>query len=402
MYPSDLDRPGRLPQQGLPLTHTLRIHKVLQVSDHWHCWLLSIGLFCHMIGHFDTVETLMHTSRIHYAYIRSFDSLTTGAVAVATVGPLWDSASDDPPYRGTLLGSNAQERTGSSVQFDILQNLMESDAKIAFNFYTAKRIESRQTETEETRLLNGLFTDPCTTAGATFGIFDMVACDKAAPGDPDLTGPAALVYDEPIVIHELNGRFQRTGTCSLVSVGYGVEPMGYGLGFPYSSAATDVFSRAIHSSLYTGSMTRYKARYRLRTQDLLCMETPPEGGDVMDIRGMSGLFVSVGVFLVFTVIFSYFEKPMQLAHKEAGGGTGGLTLKQRRKLAARLAGKRKNRENVDDEEDATPGLISADGIINHEQLVEFFRKYDTDQSGGIDVHELEARMHPQTHAQMHG
>ena len=132
------------------------------------------------------------------------------------------------------------------------------------------------------------------------------------------------------------------------------------------------------------------------------METPPEGGDVMDIRGMSGLFVSVGVFLVFTVIFSYFEKPMQLAHKEAGGGTGGLTLKQRRKLAAQLMGKRKNREIVDDEEDATPGLISADGIINHEQLVEFFHKYDTDQSGDIDVHELEARMHPQTHAQMHG
>ena len=109
------------------------------------------------------------------------------------------------------------------------------------------------------------------------------------------------------------------------------------------------------------------------------METPPEGGDVMDIQGMSGLFVSVGVLLVFTVIFSYFEKPMQLAHKEAGGGTGGMTLKQRRKLAAKLMGRNKDRKNDDDEEDQTPGLIGEDGIINHEQLVEFFRKYDKDQ-----------------------
>ena len=106
--------------------------------------------------------------------VTSFEALTTGSFAVAAVGPVWDSKEEPPPYLGKLLGSNAVASTPSSVQFTWLQNLMDSDAKVAFNFFTAKRVESRQTETEETRLINGLFTDPCTVEGATFGIFDMV------------------------------------------------------------------------------------------------------------------------------------------------------------------------------------------------------------------------------------
>ena len=61
------------------------------------------------------------------------------------------------------------------MQFDLMQSLMGSNPKISFKFFTAKRVESRQTETEETRLLNGAWVDPCVIDTATFGIFDMVA-----------------------------------------------------------------------------------------------------------------------------------------------------------------------------------------------------------------------------------
>ena len=82
------------------------------------------------------------------------------------------------------------------------------------------------------------------------------------------------------------------------------------MAFPFSSASTDVFSRAIEASLFSGSMTRcvfvhhthahihtrthtnilqhnidrYKAEYKLRNQDMQCVETLQEGGNVMDIK----------------------------------------------------------------------------------------------------------------------
>ena len=148
----------------------------------------------------------------------------------------------------------------------------------------------------------------------------MVACNKVSPDADPLSGPAALLFDAPLAIHELNARRSRTGTCSLVSIGDSIEPMGYALAFPFRAASTDVFSRAVTAALYGGTMTAYRARYRIRSQvylaymsclyvtmtayraryrmcpqDNACTEEAPEGGDKMDIRSMSGLFVSVAV-----------------------------------------------------------------------------------------------------------
>ena len=128
----------------------------------------------------------------------------------------------------------------------------------------------------------------------------------------------------------------------LVSIGDSIEPMGYALAFPFRAASTDVFSRAVTAALYGGTMTAYRARYRIRSQvylaymsclyvtmtayraryrmcpqDKACTEEAPEGGDKMDIRSMSGLFVSVAVVMFAALVYSFVEKGDLLASLQA-------------------------------------------------------------------------------------
>ena len=128
----------------------------------------------------------------------------------------------------------------------------------------------------------------------------------------------------------------------LVSIGDSIEPMGYALAFPFRAASTDVFSRAVTAALYGGTMTAYRARYRIRSQvylaymsclyvtmtayraryrmcpqDNACTEEAPEGGDKMDIRSMSGLFVSVAVVMFAALVYSFVEKGDLLASLQA-------------------------------------------------------------------------------------
>ena len=334
---------------------------------------------------------------------------------------MWDSS--DPKshaYHGALAGGNSMETIAASPQFSMMQHQMAVDPRSFFKFFMTKRAESRQTETEETALIKSLFIDPCSYAGAVFGLFDMVACAKVSPQDKAGTGPAGLVYDEPLVIHELNGRYQRTGSCSLVMIGDKVKPMGYALAFPFSSAATDVFSRAIVSASYGGTMTRYKARYRVRAQDAMCVEEAPEGGDVMDVRSMSGLLISVSGLMLLALLVGCFEKGQVLqAMAEGEREASGLTLKQRRALRAKglatatdlqleeetLEEKHRRVTSMlealaEDDEGEAEGerllLIDQDGRVDKDHVRKLFNHYDADKSGFIDpgeISEMCARVH---------
>ncbi len=59
----------------------------------------------------------------------------------------------------------------------------------------------------------------------------MVKCGRSKTSP----GPDTMIFDTPMVIHELNGRKQRTGQCQLVTVGSEFSPTGYGIGFPFNS-----------------------------------------------------------------------------------------------------------------------------------------------------------------------
>ena len=73
---------------------------------------------------------------------------------------------------------------------------------------------------------------------------------------------------------------------------------------------------AYMSCLYV-TMTAYRARYRMCPQDNACTEEAPEGGDKMDIRSMSGLFVSVAVVMFAALVYSFVEKGDLLASLQA-------------------------------------------------------------------------------------
>ena len=203
-------------------------------------------------------------------------------------------------------------------------------------------------------------------------------------------------------------------------IGDKVKPMGYALAFPFSAAATDVFSRAIVSASYGGTTTRYKARYRVRAQDAMCVEKAPEGGDVMDVRSMSGLLISVSGLMLLALLFGCFEKGQVLqAMAEGEREASGLTLKQRRALKAKglatatdlqleeetLEDKHRRVTSMlealaEDFEGEAEGeqllLIDQDGRVDKDHVRKLFNHYDADKSGFIDpgeISEMCARVH---------
>jgi len=229
--------------------------------------------------------------------VQNFQSFTSGQFSTVVVGPSWNPKDPQPPYLGKFIAGTSTTTKIPYDQFNYLQTVMQQDPKITISIYTADRVESAYSNGQP--LLSSTSFNPCKlTGGASYGIFDMVECGKLYPSARDGSGPDALFYDGPVVYNELNSRYSRTGKCALVTIGDGFHVNGYSIGFPYSSVLSRPFNLALLTALEDGAMETYLQSYGLRANDVTCTEVVAEGGNVMDITEIWGLFALSSLFLI--------------------------------------------------------------------------------------------------------
>ena len=211
--------------------------------------------------------------------IRSFDTLKSGALSVAVVGPRWNSEDDPAPYLGTHVGTsipNPSIIVSESKQFKMLQAEMKVNSDSKFSIITAETMHSFD-------LTGAPFNhtterDPCSERsqeeGIRLGVYDMVRC-KSTDGK---NRPHATIQDAPQVVYELMKRYNDTGECHLVSKGGRFGASSYGIGFPKNTSLPHIFSRAIERVKFKGQVDMLLREARLYDMDNICTEPMDDAG----------------------------------------------------------------------------------------------------------------------------
>jgi len=221
--------------------------------------------------------------------VSGIESLYDGTFSVAVRGPTFDSTVEAPLYLGVHKGGNSLTTVEPSSQWKYLQSIMRSDSTAKMQLVSTRRMDSRFKD-DTTPLVHDLTTDPCRVTGAVLGAYDLVMCGRDDGAD-------ALIADAPSAFYELNRRFNATGECRLVSVGAQFSPSGFGMGFPKTSAFSVPVSYAVTEIAGRARVSELKERYGLRESDSKCSTSgDSNGGLIMTIQLLAGLFIIVGVF----------------------------------------------------------------------------------------------------------
>lgn len=230
--------------------------------------------------------------------VKSFDTLKSGAVSVAVVGPRWDPNADPVPYLGNYAGTSIPRPdiyVPESVQFKMLQSEMKVNSGASFSVVTGQNMMS--TDKLGKPFLHTKGQDPCSeksrNEGISLGIYDMVRC-KSINGKKV---PHATIHDAPQVVHEMMFRYNNTGECSLVAKGERFGSSSYGIGFPKNTSLTVIFSRAIERVKFKGQVDKLLREARLLDMYNKCSEAM-DSGESLAVSLLSGLFM-----VVFSLIF---------------------------------------------------------------------------------------------------
>jgi len=230
--------------------------------------------------------------------INTFDTLKSGSISIAVVGPRWEAAADPPPYLGNNLGTAIpfpDILVPKSLQFNMLQSEMRVNSATTFSIITAQNMHS--TDSYGRPFLHTKKEDPCSgdssQAGVTLGIYDMIRCKTI---DNQKT-PHSTINDAPQVVFEMMQRYNNTGHCSLVAKGGRFGSSSYAIGFPKNTSLPHVFSRAIERIKFKGQVDKLLREASLYDTDNKCFE-PLNDSESMVFSLLSGLFM-----VVFAVIF---------------------------------------------------------------------------------------------------
>jgi len=222
---------------------------------------------------------------------------------------------EEPLFRGTYKGGVGRAGQPTSRQFDIIQNTLKADSAAVFKIYTTR---GPDTVTETGELVEGDH-NICSRGDVVLGSYDYVHC-KA--GD-DRLEPQALIHDEVSVNYQLSRRkkLSKTGQCELLRVGPGFKPSGVGVAFPKNSLYSNAFSRALQQAMEVGEVRNLIEKYKLQESE--CSHEVPEGGDIIGLEQISGLFiitvVVTGIAVIhggFTQIFCPYPKGYEVPEYE--------------------------------------------------------------------------------------